>query len=121
SSPRTSTWSWPWSWCCRSWPCCSTCWPTSSTAGSIPGSAMTDALELEPEVDRDAEIPVVEPSAETLEVESLERQLVDKPQSLGSQAMRAFITNKLALAGMFMLLVMILIAIFGPMVRPYGF
>lgn len=82
---------------------------------------MTDAVDLQPDAAREEEIPVVEPSAETLEVESLERQLAEKPESLGKQAIRAFLTNKLALAGIVMLLLMVVLAIIGPMIRPFGF
>lgn len=62
-----------------------------------------------------------EPSFEELEVESLERQLSEKPESFGRQAFTAFRRNKLAIIGMGVLVFMIVLAIVGPMIRPYGF
>ncbi len=62
-----------------------------------------------------------EPSFAELEVESLERQLSEKPESFGRQAFTAFRRNKLAIIGMGVLVFMIVLAIVGPMLRPYGF
>lgn len=56
-----------------------------------------------------------------LEVEALEAQLAERPESFGRQARRAFLSNKLAILGVAMLLVIVGLAVFGPMVRPYGF
>ena len=61
------------------------------------------------------------PSAEALEIEDLERQLADRPESFGRQAARAFLRNKLALLGMVLLVLVVLLAVFGPTVRPYTF
>lgn len=58
---------------------------------------------------------------EQLELEELEQRLADRPESLGKQARRAFLRNKLAIVGVFSLTFMILLAIVGPFLRPYGF
>jgi ABC-type dipeptide/oligopeptide/nickel transport system permease subunit len=63
----------------------------------------------------------VEAKLEALELEELAQRLADKPESLGKQARRAFFRNKLAIAGLFFLTVMIVLAIVGPFLRPYGF
>ncbi|MGY6500108.1 MAG: ABC transporter permease [Acidimicrobiales bacterium] len=60
-------------------------------------------------------------SGADLEVEALEQQLSERPESLGRQAWRAFRRNKLALAGIIGLTAVVLLAIVGPMVRPFGF
>lgn len=65
--------------------------------------------------------PLEDPSAAALEVESLERQLAERPQSFGRQAFQVFVRNKLAIFGGATLVVMIVLAIVGPMIRPYGF
>ncbi len=89
--------------------------------GSIRGSALTDLGVPAEKAGRARVVTSVELSAQQLEVESLEQQLAAKPESLGTQALRAFLRNKLALFGIVMLIVIILLAIFGPMLRPYGF
>jgi len=85
---------------------------------------MTDTTDSELTNTResaDHPAPVDEPSAAELEVESLERQLSEKSESFGRQATRAFVTNRLAIIGAVVLLIIILLAIFGPMMRPYSF
>jgi ABC-type dipeptide/oligopeptide/nickel transport system permease subunit len=58
---------------------------------------------------------------EELELEELSQRLADEPESLGKQARRAFFRNKLAVLGIVMLVFMILLAIIGPYLRPFGF
>lgn len=65
--------------------------------------------------------PLDEATFTELEAESLEQQLAEKPESFGTQARRRFFRNKLAIAGIVMLSLMILLAIIGPMIRPFGF
>jgi peptide/nickel transport system permease protein len=65
--------------------------------------------------------PIEEPTAAALEVESLERQLSDRSESFGRQALRAFATNKLAIIGLIVMVIIILLAIFGPSMRPFAF
>jgi ABC-type dipeptide/oligopeptide/nickel transport system permease subunit len=64
---------------------------------------------------------IEEASLDALELEALERELADKPESFGRQARRAFTRNKLAIAGVVGLLLVIVLAIVGPYLRPYGF
>jgi len=64
---------------------------------------------------------IVEPNLSTLEVESFEAQLAEKPESFGTQARGRFIRNKLAIFGIVVLTVMVLLAIVGPWLRPFGF
>jgi peptide/nickel transport system permease protein len=85
---------------------------------------MTDTTDPDLASTRDSAdhpAPLVEPSAAELEVESLERQLSEKSESFGRQATRAFVTNRLAILGAVVLVIIILLAIFGPMMRPYTF
>jgi ABC-type dipeptide/oligopeptide/nickel transport system permease subunit len=85
---------------------------------------MTETTDAELTRTRDSAdhpAPVEEPSVEALEVESLERQLADESESFGKQAWRAFRTNRLAIFGAFLLLIIIFLAIFGPSMRPYAF
>lgn len=65
--------------------------------------------------------PIDEPTVAELEVESLERQLADEVESFGRQAWRAFRSNKLAIVGAVVLVVLVLLAIFGPSMRPFAF
>lgn len=65
--------------------------------------------------------PIEDPTVAELEVESLERQLADKPESFGRQAFNAFTSNKLAIIGFVVLILMVLLAIFGPSMRPFAF
>ncbi|HET8896860.1 MAG TPA: ABC transporter permease [Protaetiibacter sp.] len=65
--------------------------------------------------------PIEEPSLAELEVESLELQLSEESESFGRQAWRAFRSNRLAIIGAVVLVVLILLAIFGPSMRPYAF
>jgi ABC-type dipeptide/oligopeptide/nickel transport system permease subunit len=64
---------------------------------------------------------VEEPSLDELEIEDLERQLGEKPESFGRQARQAFLRNKLAIAGVVGLTLVVALAIVGPYLRPYGF
>jgi ABC-type dipeptide/oligopeptide/nickel transport system permease subunit len=85
---------------------------------------MTETTDADLTRSRDAAAhpaPIEEPTIEALEVESLERQLSDESESFGKQAWRAFRTNRLAIFGAILLLIIILMAIFGPMLRPYAF
>jgi ABC-type dipeptide/oligopeptide/nickel transport system permease subunit len=63
----------------------------------------------------------VEEAAEELELEALSQQLADEPESFGRQARRSFARNKLAISGVVVLTFIILLAIIGPSLRPYGF
>jgi ABC-type dipeptide/oligopeptide/nickel transport system permease subunit len=78
---------------------------------------MTDTVRSEEPV---AQV-VPEPSVSMLEAESLETQLGEKPESFGAQARRRFFRNKLAILGIVAITLMILLAIVGPWLRPYGF
>lgn len=81
---------------------------------------MTESADLSAMsmVDDDAERAELE---ERLEAEGLVEQLSEKPESIGKQARRAFFSNKLALVGIFLLVASVLLAIFGPSLRPFGF
>jgi peptide/nickel transport system permease protein len=81
----------------------------------------TDAGLIRTRESADHPAPIEEPTPDELEVESLERQLAEKSQSFGQQAWVAFRSNKLAIFGAALLLIIILLAIFGPAVRPYAF
>lgn len=59
--------------------------------------------------------------ADGLELEALSQQLADEPESFGRQARRAFARNKLAIGGVITLIFIIILAIVGPSLRPYGF
>jgi peptide/nickel transport system permease protein len=64
---------------------------------------------------------VEEASIDSLELQALERELADRPESFGRQARQAFVRNKLAIAGVIGLTLVVAIAIIGPYLRPYGF
>jgi ABC-type dipeptide/oligopeptide/nickel transport system permease subunit len=76
---------------------------------AVSGDMVSEAMHIE------------EASVDELEIEALARQLGDKPESFGQQARRAFLRNKLAIAGVVGLTLMVLLAIIGPYLRPYGF
>lgn len=80
---------------------------------------MTDATGTRDSADHPA--PIEDPTVAELEVESLERQLADRPESFGRQALQAFLGNKLAIFGLVVLAFMIVLAIIGPMIRPFPF
>ncbi|HSL57036.1 MAG TPA: ABC transporter permease [Acidimicrobiales bacterium] len=77
---------------------------------------MTDTVR-----DPEPQAAVAEPSVALLEVESLESQLAEKPESFGKQARGRFFRNKLAIFGIVVLTFMIVLAIVGPWLRPFGF
>jgi ABC-type dipeptide/oligopeptide/nickel transport system permease subunit len=81
-------------------------------------SASSADFSADTMVDDVAERAVLE---QRLEAEGLGSQLAEKPESIGKQARRAFFTNKLALIGIVLLVAMVLLAIVGPSLRPYGF
>ncbi len=89
---------------------------------------MTDTTDTDPDAEpistRDSAAhpaPISEPTLAELEVESLERDLSDVSESFGRQAWRAFRRNKLAIFGAVVLVVLVLLAIFGPGMRPFAF
>ena len=82
---------------------------------SVTGSADFSAGTM---VDDDQQRSLLE---RMLEAEGLGTDLAEKPESIGKQARRAFFTNKLALIGIVLLVFMVVLAIVGPSLRPYGF
>lgn len=79
---------------------------------------MTETVRRSPSL---PSTPLDEVTRDQLEVESLETQLGEKPESFGAQARRRFFRNKLAILGIVAITLMILLAIVGPWLRPYGF
>ena len=82
---------------------------------SVTGSADFAAATM---LDDDTQRAALERQAEA---EGLGTALAEKPESIGKQARRAFFTNKLALIGLVLLTFMVVLAIVGPWLRPYGF
>jgi ABC-type dipeptide/oligopeptide/nickel transport system permease subunit len=90
--------------------------PTLSDTGSDAVPSAPVSGDLAPAVTH-----VEEPSLDELELGALEAQLAERPESFGRQARRAFLRNKLAIVGVVSLTLVVLLAIIGPFLRPYGF